>query len=98
MTDWVVSHSDVELHPKFKNGEWSLEKVLYSYGMDVKEGFESDGREKQEGDEEDSGSESGYTHRSPFTGKVHTCPRYFGVARTDGRWKTFTEVFVAVTQ
>jgi hypothetical protein len=95
MTEWVVSHGDVEKHPHYET--WSLDQILAAYGMDIKEGYETDGREVDvqasvEGEEKTFG----FTHRSVFTGEVRTCPRYFGVARTDGRWKRFTENFVAV--
>lgn len=94
MTDWVVSQGDVEQHPKF--GELSLDEILHSYGMDVEEGYETDERYKEKCEEEDEECQFGFTHRSPFTGKYHTCARYSGVARTDGKWKRFTETFVAV--
>lgn len=95
MTDWVVSHSDLEKHPMY--GNVPNEQILYHFGMDVKRGYEADGREKLDSDQDSKDGEFGYSHRSPFTGEIHTCPRYFGVARTDGKWKIFTEVFVAIT-
>jgi hypothetical protein len=94
MTDWVVSQGDVEEHPKF--GELSLDQILYSYGMNVSEGYENDGRNKEACEDGDDTCQHGFTHRSTFTGKVFTGPRYFGTARTDGYWKRFTENFVAV--
>lgn len=94
MTDWVVSQGDVEQHPKF--GELSLDEILHDYGMDIEEGYETDERYKEKCEEGDTSCEFGFTHRSPFTGKYHTCARYIGVARTDGKWKRFTETFVAV--
>lgn len=94
MTDWVVSHSDVEKHNKY--GKKPLDEILYDFGLDVTQGYETDGRETLESDDEEA-SEHGYAHRSPFTGEIHTCPRYFGVARTDGKWKIFTEKFVATS-
>ena len=94
MTDWVVSHSDLEKHPMY--GQVPNEQILYHFGMDVKKGYEADGREQKEGEEGAEG-EFGYTHRSPFTGEIHTCPRYFGVARTDGKWRVFTETFVEIS-
>ena len=96
MTDWVVSHSDLEKHPKY--GKISNEEILYQFGMDVDKGYEADGREQVANEEEGTEGEFGYSHRSPFTGEIHTCPRYFGAARTDGKWKLFTEVFVKVSR
>jgi hypothetical protein len=94
MTDWVISHSDVVKHPNFNT--LSLEEILYSFGMDVYEGYEIDGRDKLKAEKGDEETQFGFSHRSPFTGEIHTCPRYTGKARTDGKWKIFTEVFVAI--
>ena len=94
MTDWVVSQSDVEKHPKY--GKASLDDILYDYGMEISKGYESNGRDKQEVDENVEEEHFGFTHRSTFTGEIHTCPQYSGEARTDGKWKRFTENFVAV--
>ncbi len=87
MTNWVVTHGDVESHPEF--GVLSLDIILHSFGMDVSKEYESDGRVQ--------GTlkpyKFGFKSRSPFTGKVHEGVRYVGTARTDGRWKQFTETF-----
>jgi hypothetical protein len=93
MTDWVVSQSDVEKHPQFE--KWNLDQILFSYGMDIKEGYNTDTRNEEEVGRGETESHHGFTHRSVFTGEIHTCPRYFGTARTDGAWKRFTENFVA---
>lgn len=90
--EWVVSEGDVKKHPKY--GTLSLEEILFSYGMDVKQGFDVDKRNESEV-EETKEEHFGFTHRSVFTGEIHTCPRYIGVARTDGKWRRFTENFVA---
>lgn len=87
MTDWVVSQSDVEKHPKFNS--IGLDEILYSYGMEVSKGYEID----SEGTVEEGGKPLRY-HRSAFTDEVHCCTRYVGTAREDGRWKRFTETFV----
>ncbi len=94
MTDWTISESDVKKHPNFDS--MSLDAILFSYGMDVKKGYTVDGREKEEVPENSKDTQFGFTHRSVFTGEIHNCPRYYGEAGTDGRWKRFTENFVAV--
>jgi hypothetical protein len=90
--EWVISEGDVKLHLRY--GKVSLEDILYSYGMDVKAGYIVDNRHETKIEDEISPDHFGYTHRSAFTGKVHCCPRYVGTARTDGKWKRFTENFV----
>ncbi len=92
--DWVVSQGDVEKHKDF--GKVPLETILAAYGMDVSKGFISDGRNEKAGEEDLEDSDHGFTHRSVFTGEIHTCPRYYGEARTDGAWKRFTENFVEI--
>jgi hypothetical protein len=89
--EWVVSEGDVKLHLRY--GKVSLDEILHSFGMDVKAGYIVDNRHETESNEGES-DHFGYTHRSAFTGKVHCCPRYIGTARTDGKWKRFTENFV----
>lgn len=89
MTDWVVSQGDVEKHPKF--GELALAEILHSFGMDVTKDYKTDERQV----ELNKVYEFGFKHRSPFTGQIHTGVRHLGTARTDGRWKQFTENFKA---
>ena len=89
MTVWVVVQEDIEQHPKF--GKVPLHKVLWDFGMDTNRYYEPDGRELFAGQliSEDNGNQHGYTHRSPFTGKICLGLRYVGVAREDGamgRW------------
>lgn len=92
MTDWIISDADVKKHPKY--GKMSLDDILFSYGMDTSEGYTRDGRDQKEVEESEE-EHFGFTHRSIFTGEIHTCPRYYGTARTDGGWSKFTQKFLA---
>jgi hypothetical protein len=95
---WVVSQSDVEKHPKYKDGAM-LSSILYDYGMEVSKGFEDDGRwkltpiEKTEEEVEDTDAED-YYHISPFTGERCKKQRWVGLARQDGPWKKFVSIFL----
>jgi hypothetical protein len=97
MVDWVVSHSDVEKHPQY--GKISLDQILFSYGMNVSQGYVDDGRWLEGQDVVAQGGEEveapyDFLHRSLFTGEVSKGPRYTGKARQDGKWKRFVSNFL----
>ncbi len=96
MADWVVSHCDVVKHPKYKEDGSNLELILKDYGMNIEIGFYKDNRDTEEKPENWPEDEPhfGYTHRSPFTGKICTGPRYIGQARSDGKWGRFVSDFL----
>jgi hypothetical protein len=96
--EWVVSHSDVEKHPRYnkKDPKAGLDNILHDYGMDVSTGYYTDERDNTDVPEDWPEDEPhfGYTHRSPFTGEISTGPRYIGAARTDGKWRRFVSDFL----
>lgn len=101
MVDWVVSHSDVESHPSYsvdENGKVPLLDIILSdFGMATNIGYYTDNRHLEAGvppDWPEDEPHFGYTHRSPFTGKVVGGPRYVGQARSDGKWRRFVSDFL----
>lgn len=92
MQEWYVSLADVVQHPSYgKDG--TLESILYSYGMDVSKGFKDDGRWKLKSTNTEDFDEFDYYHKS-LSGDIVKCPRYVGVARTDGGWFRFINRFL----
>ena len=91
---WAVSHSDVQKHPGYADGQ-TLHSILYSLGMDVKKGFADDERWKLEPDmeSEESESEFDYYHTN-FAGERVKCRRWVGVARQDGKWRRFVSNYL----
>jgi len=89
MIEWYISQGDVEKHPDF--GEKSLDDILYSLGMDVRLGYQTDGRETLT---ESKDTSYGFCHRSTLTGEVSCGLRYVGAARQDGKWKRFIDRFL----
>jgi len=99
MTDWTVSHSDVEKHPRYRklqDGKTTLDNILRDYGMDVAHGWYIDQRDTEKVPEDwpEDQPHFGYTHRSPFTGEISKGPRYVGRARSDGKWRRFVSDFL----
>jgi hypothetical protein len=96
--DWVISHSDVEKHPRYdkSNPNRNLDSILHDYGMQVSDGYYTDEREVEEVPENWPEGEPhfGYTHRSPFTGEISTGVRYVGNPRADGKWRRFVSDFL----
>lgn len=94
MVAWVVVQEDIEAHSQF--GRLSLERILHSLGMDIRRSWSEDGRGLLEGEVISEGNENsfGYTHRSPFTGKICYGKRYVGSAREDGRMGRFIDRFL----
>ena len=84
MAIWVVTQDDVEKHSKFE--KLSLERILWSLGMDTRKFYEEDGRELLTGGVLSEANENiyGYTYRSILTGEVGVGKRYVGSAREDG--------------
>lgn len=83
---WYVSCKDVEL-AQAGNGGLSLEKTLYSLGMDIRKGWMDDGRWRKPVTSEADVDEFAYFHRS-LSGHRVCGPRYIGQPRQDGRWKS----------
>lgn len=89
MAAWIISESDIKSHPHF--GTRDLHLLLWDYGMNTYKPWADDGRWLEVGI-----TEHKRTHRSIFTDSIqeHCCPRYVGVARTDGPWKRFVDRFL----
>lgn len=84
--EWYISFKDVELAQK-ENGGKNLDKTLHSLGMDVKQGYMDDGRWKQAPTGTTDVDDFAFFHRS-LSGDRVCGPRYMGVARQDGRWRS----------
>lgn len=93
MVDWYVSMADVVQHPKYKNNEATLEEILRDYGMETKYGFTDDGRWQNSPENKKEQDEFDYYHRS-LSGHVVKCPRFKGIARSDGRWRSWVSHFL----
>jgi hypothetical protein len=89
---WSVSFKDVEL-VQAQSGSKGLERTLYRLGMDIRQGWMDDGRWKLQQDIDHSVPKDkqenvfGYHHRS-LSGHKVCGPRYIGVARQDGKWRS----------
>lgn len=96
--EWIVSHTDVEKHPRYsETGDRALlEGILRSYGMNVNVGYQTDSRDTHEKPEDwpKDNPHFGNYHRSQFTGEISNGPRYIGTAREDGKWKRFVSDFL----
>lgn len=91
MPEWYVSEADVKLHPLYdekKCDKKLLDKILFSYGMDVSKGYIDDERWKMESTGDEELDSFDYYHKS-LSGEIVKCPRYVGMARTDGDWPRF---------
>ena len=92
MIPWYVSYADVQKHPSYGNGG-TLESILFAYGMDVKKGYTDDSRWQLESNNIEDVDEFGYWHRS-LSGERVKCPRFVGMARSDGGWSKFINRFL----
>ena len=97
---WFVSEDDLKQLPQYLEGA-TLDSMLYALGMDVKRGYQDDGRHLLTEEDLDEGVEDfeGYFHRSILTKKTEklTCPRYVGYARQDGDWAKFIHNFLEIS-
>lgn len=94
--NWTVSQSDVEKHPKYKEGlsRSDLDRILKDFGMDIRQGYQTDGRHLIKPDMKEGVDGYGYSHVSVFTGEVSWGPRFIGLARQDGLWRRFVDRFL----
>lgn len=92
MVDWYVSLADVVQHPRYQEG-CELDTILYDLGMDTKYGYQDDGRWLLECTNTPDKDEHDFTHRS-LSGDIVKCPRYKGIARSDGRWRSWVSHFL----
>lgn len=83
---WYVSYKDVEL-AQAQNGNQNLERTLYGLGMDIRRGYMDDGRWRKPVTGKADHDEFAYFHRS-LSGHRVCGPRYIGIARSDGKWKS----------
>ncbi len=87
---YAVSLHDIQLHPDYDSSEGgNIEEILHKLGLDTNKEYWDDGRWLQDVTGEDN--QFDFYHRATFSQELVKCPRYIGVARSDGSWTSDIE-------